>query len=192
MSEEVEARIREAIERHGPITFAEFMEHALYGPGGFYERPPVGEHGHFITSPHVHYVFGTLLAKALQSFWTGAGQPVPFRLIEAGAGDGTLAGRLLTELEPPIEYVAIDRSPGARAALAKLQVRVAPSLEMIESHSAGCIFANAQVASIRCSGSVEFAAVTTCVVYAVSLTVDGIAGIGSKRSSVHWPPSMPA
>ena len=142
MSEEVEARIREAISRHGPITFAEFMEHALYGPGGFYERPPIGERGHFVTSPHVHYVFATLLAKALQSFWTGAGRPVPFHLIEVGAGDGTLARRLLTELEPPVRYVAIDRSPGARAALAKLPVRVAPSLEMIEAHSASCVFAN--------------------------------------------------
>ena len=32
--------IRVAIADHGPITFAEFMEHALYGPGGFYDSPP--------------------------------------------------------------------------------------------------------------------------------------------------------
>ena len=61
MSEQVAEVIRDAIRDHGPITFAEFMQHALYGPGGFYEDPPVGTHGDFVTSPHVHPVFGALV-----------------------------------------------------------------------------------------------------------------------------------
>ena len=31
--------VAHAIEDHGPITFAEYMTLALYGPGGFFERP---------------------------------------------------------------------------------------------------------------------------------------------------------
>jgi SAM-dependent MidA family methyltransferase len=136
-------RIRRAIAERGPITFAEFMEMALYGPDGFYEEPPVGESGHFVTSPHVHYVFGTMLANAMRSLWTELGHPVPFRLIELGAGDGTLARRLLMELEDvPLEYVAVERSAGAREALSRLPVRVAASLEVVEPHIVGCLFAN--------------------------------------------------
>ena len=57
MSERAAEEIREAIRDHGPIAFDEFMELALYGPGGFYEEPPVGADGDFVTSPHVHEVF---------------------------------------------------------------------------------------------------------------------------------------
>jgi SAM-dependent MidA family methyltransferase len=143
VSEEVAARLREAIAAHGPISFAEFMEIALYSPGGFYDRPPVGERGHFVTSPHVHDVFGTLLAGALRSFWDGIGRPAPFPIVELGAGDGTLARRLLSELEPiPLDYTAIERSAGARQRLGELPVRVATSLELLDRRVVGCILAN--------------------------------------------------
>src|SRR3990172_12872436 len=95
MNTQVEDEVRRAIEARGPISFAEFMEIALYGPGGFYERPPIGERGHFVTSPHVHPVFAELLANALESFWEALERPAPFRLLEAGAGGGTLASRIL-------------------------------------------------------------------------------------------------
>jgi hypothetical protein len=65
MSEQVAEAIRGAIRDHGPISFAEFMERALYGPGGFYEDPPVGASGDFVTSPHVHPVFGAMLGTAV-------------------------------------------------------------------------------------------------------------------------------
>src|SRR5438105_15781162 len=90
--------IRRAIEERGPISFAEFMELALYGPGGFYEDPPIGEHGHFVTSPHVHPVFGVLLGRCLRSLWEALDRPVPFGVVELGAGDGTLARQLLPAL----------------------------------------------------------------------------------------------
>jgi len=56
--------IVEAIRDHGPIRFDRYMELALYGEGGFYEEPPVGAAGDFVTSPHVHPVFAELLARA--------------------------------------------------------------------------------------------------------------------------------
>jgi len=114
--------IRAAIEARGPITFAEFMDLALYGRGGFYATPPIGPRGDFVTSPHVHPVFGELVAAALRELRDGLGRPTPFRVAEMGAGDGTLARRVLDAAgDLPIAYTAIERSPGARAALATVE-----------------------------------------------------------------------
>lgn len=114
-------RIRREIDDDGPITFARFMELALYGPGGFYEAPPVGAAGHFVTSPHVHPVFGELLARAVRDLWEALGTPRPLRITEVGAGDGTLARSLLTHTAAiPVRYTAVERSAGARSALAEL------------------------------------------------------------------------
>jgi SAM-dependent MidA family methyltransferase len=145
MAEEPEQSIRRAIAERGPISFAEFMELALYGPGGFYEEPPVGERGHFVTSPHVHPLFGRLLGGAVRECWAQAGVEDPMTLVEVGAGDGTLLGQLREELEAvPLRYVAVERSPGARRALRRLEppVRVAASLEELDQHIDGVIVAN--------------------------------------------------
>jgi SAM-dependent MidA family methyltransferase len=123
-------RIRREIDDDGPVTFARFMELALYGPGGFYEDPPVGAARHFVTSPHVHPVFGELLARGVDEIWEALGTPRPFRVTEVGAGDGTLARSLLAHTEAiPVRYTAVERSAGARAALAELEdVRVTDRL----------------------------------------------------------------
>jgi NADH dehydrogenase [ubiquinone] 1 alpha subcomplex assembly factor 7 len=106
------------IDQHGPISFAEYMDLALYGRGGFYERPPVGEHRAFVTSPHVHAVFGELLARAIRQLWGALEEPGPMRIVEVGGGDGTLAAQLLQSSEmPPSRYDAVERTEGARAAL---------------------------------------------------------------------------
>jgi SAM-dependent MidA family methyltransferase len=127
----VPAAIRGEIEANGPITFARFMELALYGVGGYYETPPVGPRGDFVTSPHVHPVFGELLARAVRELREGLDSPDPLRLTEVGAGDGTLARSLLTHLrEIPVAYTAVERSPGAREALAAIEgIDVAETLE---------------------------------------------------------------
>jgi len=114
--------IRTAIESAGPITFAEFMELALYGPGGFYRTPPVGAGGDFVTSPHVHPIFCELLTEAIRELGDRLGRPTPFRVSEIGAGDGTLARCLLDAAgELPIAYTAVERSPGARTALSAIE-----------------------------------------------------------------------
>ena len=110
--------IRSAIAGHGPIRFDEFMDLALYGPDGYYERPRIGPAGDFVTSPHVHPVFGELLARALRELWTHVERPSPYRLVEIGAGDGTLARQLLEHLgDLPLRFTVIDRSAGAREQL---------------------------------------------------------------------------
>jgi SAM-dependent MidA family methyltransferase len=115
-------RIRREIDDQGPITFARFMELALYGAGGFYEHPPVGADRHFVTNAHVHPVFGELLARAVRDLWESLGMPRPFRMTEVGAGDGTLARSLLANTGAiPVRYTAVERSPGALEALAELE-----------------------------------------------------------------------
>jgi SAM-dependent MidA family methyltransferase len=130
MSEQAAEAIRDAIRAHGPVTFAEFMQHALYGPGGFYERPPVGPERDFVTSPHVHPVFGAMLGSAVAELFASLDEPEPIRITEVGAGDGTLAVQVLGALAGrDVDYEAIDVSPGARAALGAIDgLRVAPGL----------------------------------------------------------------
>ncbi len=146
MSEAVAARIRRSIQEHGPITFAEFMEHALYGPGGFYEEPPVGAAGHFVTSPHVHPIFAELVLRALVELWEALDRPDPLTLVEVGAGDGTLAHdllRLAAERDAPrLEYVGVEASQGARRALAPTASRVEDALSRVGALDRAVVFAN--------------------------------------------------
>jgi SAM-dependent MidA family methyltransferase len=111
--------IRARIHAEGPITFATFMELALYGTGGFYADPPVGADGDFVTSPHVHPAFGMFLARALAELTDELGSPSPLRVTEVGGGDGTLARQILAELGA--SYTAVEVSAGARAALREIE-----------------------------------------------------------------------
>jgi NADH dehydrogenase [ubiquinone] 1 alpha subcomplex assembly factor 7 len=141
---DVPSQIRAAIAERGPITFAEFMELALYGEGGFYQRPPVGRDGDFVTSPHVHWWFAYALAVALGELQAALGDPSPAHVVEVGAGDGALARTLLEIVGDagPVEYVAIERSPGAIARLKELPLRVVTSLTEIAPVRDATIIAN--------------------------------------------------
>jgi SAM-dependent MidA family methyltransferase len=120
-----------AIRDHGPISFAEYMDLALFGPGGFFEDPPIASDGHFVTSPHVHPVFGELLARAVSDLHDRLGKPRPCRVAEVGAGDGTLARQLVENLgDLDVEYTAVETSPGALRALRAIEgIHVAERLE---------------------------------------------------------------
>jgi SAM-dependent MidA family methyltransferase len=141
---EVERRIHDAIGDRGPITFAEFMDLALYSPGAFYDTPPVGADAHFVTSPHVHEAFALLVSAALRRMWTQSGRPAPFRVVEVGAGDGTLARQLLAQLHDlPIDYTAVERSEGARSALSRIDgIGVAERLTDVGVVDPGVVLAN--------------------------------------------------
>jgi NADH dehydrogenase [ubiquinone] 1 alpha subcomplex assembly factor 7 len=143
MSDRVAVALERDIRARGPIGFDRFMDLALYGPGGFYEAPPIGPGGHFVTSPHVHPVFATLLARAIRDLVAGLGDPAPVRLVELGAGDGTLAEQLLRELEGlPLELSVTERSPGARAALSRLPVRIVDHAAPLDPGFRGIVLAN--------------------------------------------------
>lgn len=135
MSEDLARRVEERIRREGPITFAEFMESALYdADGGYYEGAPIGSDGDYLTSPHVSPAFGALLARQLAECWELLDRPRPFVVVELGAGQGILARQVLHEagsverFAEHLRYVAVERSRAARRALEKAGVEAAASL----------------------------------------------------------------
>lgn len=86
--------IRDDIRTNGPITFARFMERALYEPHlGYYRAPNArpGRRGDFLTAPEADPIFGAALARQLAEVWRRLGEPALFTVREPGAGDGTLA-----------------------------------------------------------------------------------------------------
>jgi len=93
--------IQQEADRRGFISFARFMELALYAPGlGFYEHrgKAIGRKGDFFTSVSVGPLFGELLACQIAG-WLGKrafSRPV---IVEAGAHDGRLAHDILTALK---------------------------------------------------------------------------------------------
>jgi SAM-dependent MidA family methyltransferase len=95
------ARLRDEILQRGPITFARFMERALYEPElGYYRRPKPrpGRTGDFLTAPETHPVFGRALARQLDEVWDRLGRPPAFAVREHGAGEGALAVAILDAL----------------------------------------------------------------------------------------------
>ena len=114
MSAPLAARLVTRIREHGPITFAEYMEAALYDPaGGFFSRAPVGKD--FVTSAHVSPAFAVLLTRALAACYQALGDPERFTVVDLGAGDGMLAKSLKSI--PDVNVVAVERSARARAKL---------------------------------------------------------------------------
>ena len=92
-----ERAVRDAVERRGPIPFAEVVELALYdADGGFYATGgQAGRRGDFLTSPEVGPLFGAVVARALDAWWAAAGPTRRVDVVEAGAGPGTLARTVL-------------------------------------------------------------------------------------------------
>jgi SAM-dependent MidA family methyltransferase len=145
--QDLSARLRRRIESAGPITFAEFMEAALYDPThGFYQRLVVGEEGAFVTSPHLSPLFGRLVARQVEEFWRFLDRPSPFHLVEVGAGDGTLARQILGALDDEaasaIEYTGVERGLAGRTALIESGFHAVESLEEAPQGVAGCLLAN--------------------------------------------------
>ena len=94
-------RIHDEIARQGPITFARFMDLALYDPAGGYYRAEAarpGLAGDFLTAPETHPIFGATLARAIDEVWRRLDRPSGFIVREHGAGEGALAASILAGL----------------------------------------------------------------------------------------------
>jgi len=90
----LEEKIRNLINRDGPMTFARFMEIALFDPeDGYYVRGKAA--GDYYTSPAAHPAFGALLALQLEQMWEVMDKPGGFTVVEIGAGRGLLAEDIL-------------------------------------------------------------------------------------------------
>lgn len=115
---ELEQIILGEIGEDGAISFARFMELALYHPShGYYERhlKQTGREGDFFTSVNVGSLYGELLGVDFARRLKSMGNAV--QLVEAGAHDGQLARDLLDylrEYEKEVfrrtEYVIIEPS----------------------------------------------------------------------------------
>ncbi len=146
-----EAEIRRRIVKRGPITFAEFMEVALYHPlyGYYTSGERIGAAGDYYTSSSVHPAFGALLSIQLFQMWDLLGRHVPFTVVEAGAGNGLLcrdivagASRLAGEFSRSLRYVCVDRRalPGLERDVPGVS-RVASELLPLRG-TVGCILSN--------------------------------------------------
>lgn len=92
----IRGRIRQA---GGSISFAEYMQHALYAPGlGYYAAGSTkfGADGDFVTAPEVSPIFGRVLARQCAEVLS---QVKGGSILEYGAGSGKLAEDVLRLLE---------------------------------------------------------------------------------------------
>jgi SAM-dependent MidA family methyltransferase len=102
------------------ITFAEFMDLALYHPDyGYYGsgQVAIGAKGDFFTSSSLGVDFGELLAEQLAEMWVILDRPQPFQVVEMGAGLGDLAIDILNywqsnypDLLQNVKYSIIEES----------------------------------------------------------------------------------
>lgn len=118
-SARVTQRLREEIAHGGGwITFARYMELALYAPGlGYYAAGATkfGSAGDFTTAPEMSTLFGRSLARQLRQIL----QETVGDVLEIGAGSGKLAADLLLELEKlgalPERYLILELSAELKA-----------------------------------------------------------------------------
>src|SRR5262245_33513534 len=102
----------------GAISFARYMELALYAPGmGYYMAGArkLGREGDFVTAPEISPLFAQTLARQIAPL-IAAGLD---HVLEIGAGSGALAADLLLELErlgrPPRRYLILELSADLRS-----------------------------------------------------------------------------
>lgn len=106
------------INNKGPITFARYMELALYAPQYGYYRSGLqkfGENGDFITAPELSPLFSKCLAKQCQQVLSD----LPTKtILELGPGSGKMAADILTELAAqdslPQKYYLLELSAELR------------------------------------------------------------------------------
>ena len=117
------------IRETGPLTFARFMELALYDDEhGYYmtgsasTASPIGrEGGDFFTAPCLSPVLAKCLVRQLAEIDERLGHPPVFHLVEMGPGDGTLLRDMLQECHeqgapflPRLACILVERSPAFR------------------------------------------------------------------------------
>ena len=92
-------KIKAEIQSEGPITFARYMELALYAPKLGYYRSGLtkfGEGGDFVTAPLISPLFSQCLARQCHQVLTSL--PKLGKILEFGAGSGDMAIEIIKEL----------------------------------------------------------------------------------------------
>jgi len=121
----------------GRISFARYMELALFAPGlGYYSAgaQKFGEQGDFVTAPEISSLFSRALAQQIAevlSAFDGTGD-----VLEVGGGRGVMAAEMLAELEAldalPAQYLILELSADLQARQREtLSVKVPHLLERV-------------------------------------------------------------
>ncbi len=118
-SKALSVRIRQEINNHGGrISFARFMEMALYHPEfGYYNSYDIkiGAKGDFVTAPEISPLFAQCIARQVRQIAEIFGVA---NILEVGAGNGRMAKDLLLELQNlgylPQHYYIYEVSPAMR------------------------------------------------------------------------------
>jgi len=161
MKNELLGIIKKEIEKNGPITFARYMEMALYFPGlGYYTSPgeKIGPAGDYYTSADVHPLFGRMLARQLAEMRALLGGGGHWQLVEYGAGKGVLVRDVLLALqeehpdawkgvtcliiERSAQMIARQRETLAAAGIPSGKIRWVKNLAEAGGRLTGCIYAN--------------------------------------------------
>ena len=151
MAQAIADRIRD----EGPLTFAAFMEAALYDESlGYYRRdaPTVGREGDYITSPEVHPLFAYAVAAQAAELWERLGSDESFVLREVGPGTGALVEGIATwtatqrpTFARALRFELVEHAPAAverqRRRLAALGERVS-WIDYQHAPMQGLLFAN--------------------------------------------------
>lgn len=154
-SEALTAIIAAEIGARGWISFARYMELALYAPGlGYYSggASKFGGHdagGDFLTAPELTPLFGRALARQVAQVLAASSPTV----IEAGAGSGRLAADLLPALDAlgcaPEHYRILELSGELRARQQQTLAQFAPQhadrvewLDELPEKFSGCLIGN--------------------------------------------------
>ncbi|HUP96094.1 MAG TPA: SAM-dependent methyltransferase [Burkholderiales bacterium] len=132
LSAELERHIQATIEASGGwISFARYMELALYAPGlGYYSAGSVklGDSGDFVTAPELTPLFAHTLARQMRELIEGG----LTEIVEVGAGSGALAADLLLALAAigrlPERYFILEVSADLRERQRERIAQTAPDL----------------------------------------------------------------
>ena len=140
-SNQLQALIRDEIVQSGPISFARFMQRALYEPGfGYYMsgQKKFGARGDFVTAPEVSALYSQCLARQCAEILQQIGQA---SILEFGAGTGVMSAEILRYLHQqnscPDRYYIMELSAELKDRQRRtLQQRVPellPRVEWLES-----------------------------------------------------------
>lgn len=147
----------------GSVSFAQFMQWALYAPElGYYRsgKQLFGASGDFITAPGISPLFAESIAHSLAPLLKQPQQ----KLLELGPGDGTLASQLLLALEAldalPQYYYCLEISAALKARqqhniqqqCPHLYKRVQWITSLPKSGFQGAILANEVLDAMPCEG----------------------------------------
>jgi SAM-dependent MidA family methyltransferase len=153
LSDQLSALIADEIRASGGwISFARYMELALYAPGlGYYSAGSrkLGEGGDFVTAPEMSPLFARCIARQLAQLH-GAGLR---DVLEIGAGSGALVCELLLEMDAlgcvPDRYLILELSADLRERQRAALAQRAPAmldrvhwLDALPDQFTGMILAN--------------------------------------------------